>query len=257
VDTRTSITNCGGCGLGHACSTGQICESGACMVSACSPPCTTPTRCCVDACVNVTTDPNNCGYCGIRCLDDDPPLADSCVTPASGATHCSCHGSPRECVPPAICCPDACHNLTMDTNNCGACGNVCATGEDCVAGSCVCGTTGARCPDGQSCCSDACIDTTDDMANCGSCGNVCNPDLADACVAGACKCGSSGVCTRPGWLCEGGMVTWQKCCAGACVTLGTDTDCAECGAPCDTVAGELCGAVPPGFVPCVFSCTGV
>jgi hypothetical protein len=57
-------------------------------------------------------------------------------------------------------------------------------------------------------------------------------------------------------ICEGGAVAFQKCCAGACVTLGTDTDCAECGAPCDTAAGEMCGAATP-FLPCIFSCSAL
>jgi hypothetical protein len=46
-----------------------------------------------------------------------------------------------------------CVNESTDSNNCGACGHVCATGD--------------------TCCSGGCVDTSSDDNNCGACGIVC------------------------------------------------------------------------------------
>ncbi|KAJ8766526.1 hypothetical protein K2173_023773 [Erythroxylum novogranatense] len=63
-------------------------------------------RCCRNQCVDVSSDPNNCGFCGIRC-----PFAWQC-----------------------------CHGFCVDTNinhfNCGRCGNRCPRGVRCLYGMC-------------------------------------------------------------------------------------------------------------------------
>lgn len=40
------------------------------------------------------------------------------------------------CTPPQVSCNGACVNTQTDANNCGACGNVCAVGSSCQAGTC-------------------------------------------------------------------------------------------------------------------------
>ncbi len=78
---------------------------------------------------------------------------------------------------------DGCEvNLQMDDANCGACGNVCASG--------------------LSCCSGSCVDTTSSADDCGMCGNSCSW-TSDCCRAGTCVCGSSGLPCRAGQICYG------------------------------------------------------
>lgn len=45
-------------------------------------------------------------------------------------------GDPFNCPPNQTCCDGVCVDLQMDENNCGACGNVCAPGEECIGGDC-------------------------------------------------------------------------------------------------------------------------
>jgi hypothetical protein len=81
----------------------EICPSG----------CTTGTQttCCQKGCVDLTSDPNNCGLCSNACSSQQP-----------------------------ACCYGICRNTSSDPNNCGGCGHTCNAGETCTAG--VCGTAG-------------------------------------------------------------------------------------------------------------------
>lgn len=54
---------------------------------------------------------------------------------------------------------DGCEVHTdSDTNNCGACGNVCPNGKGCLAGTCTACVTAAQCDDGNPCTGDSCFD---------------------------------------------------------------------------------------------------
>ncbi len=81
----------------------EICPSG----------CTTGTQttCCQKGCVDLTSDPNNCGLCSNACSSQQP-----------------------------ACCYGICRNTSSDPNNCGGCGHTCNAGETCTAG--ICGTAG-------------------------------------------------------------------------------------------------------------------
>jgi hypothetical protein len=63
--------NCGGCG--QVCAEGEVCSGGACCnptISDCfgsSDPCVFPFIMCGGGCVDPTSDPDNCGGCGVRC----------------------------------------------------------------------------------------------------------------------------------------------------------------------------------------------
>lgn len=107
-----------------------------------------PTTCACGAtpCVDLLSDPNNCGSCGNLC--------------GSGAT----------------CCAGTCANLQSSPGNCGACGTVCGSGV-CNSGTCT------ACPSGDVVCGSACSNPQTDSANCGSCNHGCG---SGSCNAGQC-----------------------------------------------------------------------
>jgi hypothetical protein len=72
-------------------------------------------------CVDVTSDPNNCGGCGVAC--------------GAGAA-CQMGVCIAGCAAGQIQCGGACIDASADNQNCGACGNVCSMGFVCTAGVC-------------------------------------------------------------------------------------------------------------------------
>jgi hypothetical protein len=117
---------------------------------------------CNGTCVNMSTDPKNCGKCGNTC--------------ASGSCESGvCAGCPSG----QTVCNDTCVNINTDPKNCGKCGNICASGS-CENGIC------AACPSGQTVCNDTCVDISTDPNNCGKCGNTCAP--GESCLNGVCAC---------------------------------------------------------------------
>ncbi len=138
------------------------------------------------------------------------------------------------CPPPRTFCPGdgtgvglGCMDLMTSPWDCGACGNACGAGMDCVAGSC-------RCPTGQTLCADACIDTLVDPVHCGGCGSAC-PAGAN-CGAGTCVC-------PPG----------ETACGPACVDTSSDAaNCGTCGHRCPfgvACSGGTC-LCPAGTTEC-------
>jgi alpha-tubulin suppressor-like RCC1 family protein len=86
--------------------------------------------CCSGACVDTSSDPNNCGTCGNVCTTSDP-----------NATGASCDGGGQcqpNCNAPFVACGTVCVNEQTDPNNCGGCGQVCS--GSCVAGTCYAAT---------------------------------------------------------------------------------------------------------------------
>jgi hypothetical protein len=88
-------------------------------------------------------------------------------------------------------------NILTNSQHCGACDIVCATGAMCIDGVCQCRT-------GQTACSGVCVNTQTDNANCGICGNTCgqgsNP-TGSTCQSGACKCPSGQFLNSAGNAC--------------------------------------------------------
>jgi hypothetical protein len=121
-----------------------------------------------DACIDLTTDTDNCGACGNVC-----PAGTNCE-----AGVCTCPNGQDLC-------DGSCIDTLANHEHCGSCGNACAANKVCWQG--VCADTCAALTE----CDGGCIDTTSDPFNCGACGNAC-PN-GGACVMGGCDCPGNGV----------------------------------------------------------------
>ena len=73
---------------------------------------------------NTTSDPNNCGACGLSCGNG------ACVNSV-------CQAGPACPAGLSDCGTGACVNVMTDVQHCGACNNVCGAGGFCANGSCV------------------------------------------------------------------------------------------------------------------------
>jgi len=120
-------------------------------------------------------------------------------------------------VPDQLNCNGTCVDYLHDSDNCGACGNVCGAGTCCTNGNCV-----SLCDPGEIYCNGTCRDPQNDNDNCGGCGITCGE--GNCCVDGA--------CTPYG--CEEG----RDNCDGACIDVANDDDnCGSCGNAC---SGSTC-----------------
>jgi hypothetical protein len=96
-----------------------------------------------------------------------------------------------QCPAGATPCGAGCVYVASDTQNCGACGVTCGTGQFCVGGECT------NCPPGTSTCQNNCIDLQTSRDNCGQCGHPCV--VNEACGGGLCR-GNGSTC--PTGVCE-------------------------------------------------------
>lgn len=155
-----------------------------------------------------------------------PLLMVAIATPMAVVSACDAPGpaTSTQCFTGEVKCASACVVVSVDRNNCGACGNACAAGQVCSAGHC-----GGTCPQGaQACPGDGgdlyCASVETDNANCGACGSRCPP--LNVCVSSKC----TSTCASGQVMCpmDGGP--------SYCAKL--DTDNANCGA-----CGNVCGAL--------------
>src|SRR5215472_1884455 len=107
-----------------------------------------PLAACGNACINLNTDPNNCGGCGNRC----PASTPSCLNGSCVLT-CATDSGPM-----LTNCSNACVDLQTDSMHCGSCTTACAQGEQCTNGAC-------GCPTGQRPCNGQCVDLNSDPAH--------------------------------------------------------------------------------------------
>jgi len=149
ADINSDVKNCGACG--NDCTAGTdpsfnpvVCKSGQCRCHGgsndiCATPIPPfPTL----ACIDTSSDPHNCGGCGLV-VDGGGPQADGGLPPspyictgvksACQNGSCNCPNNNLYCGP-GTWTPDAgandggiCLNDTGDPFNCGGCGNVCST----------------------------------------------------------------------------------------------------------------------------------
>ncbi len=254
---RKDVDNCGKCGV--SCKDGNVCVQGACAVA-----CGGGTTKCGTTCIDTKADAENCGGCGGKCASGQVCSGGKCAT--------TCQQ------PYSLCGGDAggggavhCADLQANDNDCGQCGNACASGYVCRLGKCTstCGPNLSKCPvDGG----DQCVDTTNDPNNCGACGQQCKSN--ETCVAqdggpskcelgcgpGTTACGQNCVdltidpnnCGKCGASCGGGTCYNSKCCSGtniycngSCIDNQTDpNNCGGCAIKCLATpdAGPTCTA---------------
>ncbi|MET0284953.1 MAG: hypothetical protein ABW352_10795 [Polyangiales bacterium] len=77
---------------------------------------------CLDTCVDLTSDRNNCGMCGEMCAADE---------------FCNQGECSLICTPPVVLCNGACVDFTSDDANCGSCGFACSAAAQCIDSVCV------------------------------------------------------------------------------------------------------------------------
>jgi hypothetical protein len=128
---------------------------------------------------NLKNDPENCGACGNSCLGvEGLNLGSRCVDGACAFECLIRQGGMGESYEFRNCnglLDDGCEiNITVDTQNCGACGNACANGDRCINGKC-------GCPNGKIDCNGRCVDPRFDDYNCDVCNNMCEYMPASAC----------------------------------------------------------------------------
>ncbi len=150
--------------------------------------------------VDLSTDINNCGGCGLACAnlpggnylypDSYYNMVTGCL---DGVCTAGCKAGFADCNGII---DDGCEvNLAInDANNCGGCGIVCAESA-CTEGRCMCP------PDRPDYCDPMCVNKLTDTQNCGTCGKSCglvpcpsNPEtqhVSRACGQGECviSCG--------------------------------------------------------------------
>ncbi|BGP52524.1 hypothetical protein JCM8202_000407 [Rhodotorula sphaerocarpa] len=272
---QTDVKNCGS--AGHVCPTswpngsGSQCVNGVCMPGSCALGYTLNTN--TGACVNLASDPTNCGAFGKVCT-------------LTGAASYACTAGTCQataCVAGYGLYSGTCKSLQSDPNNCGSLGNICqfpGGSGTCSAGVCTftsCGAgyylVGGKC---------TALNLQSDVNNCGTVGHVCSAlngvagCSAGQCVAVSCQSGytlSGGQCVQInlssdlnncGTLgnkcsfvnglgaCQNGVCVETSCTTagfylvnGQCTSLNLQTDPKNCGS-----LGHVC-SVPNGVGECV------
>lgn len=120
ADTNNDPANCGSCGA--ACTVGQSCQGGACVVS-----CVAPQVECGGLCADPATNSLHCGGCNQPCGGGEICQNSTCVTGSCAAGQSMCNG--------------ACVDTLSDTANCGSCGAACLVGQTCEGGTCAGGAS--------------------------------------------------------------------------------------------------------------------
>ncbi len=162
---------------------------------------------CGGACIDVSSDPANCGGCNISCASTQTCTGGQCLT--------------KQCPAGKTLCGDTCVDVTTDGKNCGACGTACPDTEVCLFGSCA-----LTCDVGLAKCNGGCVDLLKDHDNCGGCGKTCAVD--ETCASGLC-CGAG-----------------ESNCSGVCADTQNDPQhCGTCTTKCgqgESCNGGQCGS---------------
>lgn len=160
----------------------------------CERKCPSGMRVCADSCVDTSSDPANCGGCGIACTNSNgsTACASGVCAPKCDTVHADCDGRPN----------NGCEADLTAATSCGTCSTQCLLPS-------VCGATGSgygcrTCESrGLSTCdagggNKVCSDLANDPNNCGSCGLVCP---GGTCKGGHCDSCSVTVPAGQTWTC--------------------------------------------------------
>ncbi|MBL8678693.1 MAG: FG-GAP repeat protein [Myxococcales bacterium] len=199
----------------------------------------TPDRC-TSRCVDLQTDPRNCGTCGTIC----PAATNGVAACVAGRCAVMCNAGFGDCDGVST---NGCETVTRTSiTHCGTCGNVCP-GVMGATPACANGLCGIACPTGRGDCdmmtANGCeTDTRTEVNHCGVCGRVCPPapNAAAACSAATC----SFTCNSGFGNCDGSSL--NGCEADFSSNL---SHCGRCANPCPTVANSVrtCTATGCGF----------
>jgi hypothetical protein len=247
ADTTTDLMNCGMCGT--TCGNNQHCvpqgPMGVCACDTMAPDGGDLIQC-SSGCVHQSSDPHNCGGCGIQCETGICNNGVCLCNPDAGILQCM---------------PTRCADVNSDKTNCGACGNDCTQNGTLTFPNIVCKAGQCRCQGGQDyICPEpvspfpatlACIDVSMDSNNCGGCGlladgggplsdgglppspYICS-GVRSSCQNGSCICPNNELYCAPGsWNPDAGNIHND---AGICLNDTSDTlNCGGCGNNCDSL----------------------
>jgi hypothetical protein len=129
-----------------------------------------PHKACGDGCVDTSSDPQNCGFCGNTCA---PPNHGTTACVNSACTIVSCDAGFADCDGYGF---NGCEAALDTPLNCGSCGNACQ-GIASVLPICMGGACALDCPspwiDCDGIVATGCESMLADDANCGACGKAC------------------------------------------------------------------------------------
>ena len=165
---NADVNNCGSCGLvctaTHATS---ACSSGMCAISSCNAGFADCDASIFDGCeVNVNTDINHCGSCGVACsMAHAIPMCASgvCAIASCDAGYANCDLYPG----------NGCEtSINGDVNNCGSCNHICSTAHatpTCSFGACAIASCSAGYADCDASVPNGCeVSLASDKNNCGA-----------------------------------------------------------------------------------------
>ncbi|MFT3708381.1 MAG: hypothetical protein QM817_12075 [Archangium sp.] len=245
INIGNNTAHCGGCNQPCSVASGTAaCSGGMCGVASCNSGFANCNMSYPDGCeVNTTNNPANCGACNAAC------------TPANGVGGCagsmcniaSCNGTQRDC---NLIYADGCEvNVATNTNNCGACGNVCSLPNatpTCSGSSCQVQSCNANFGNCNGVAADGCeVNLTNTVAHCGACNAGC---AATANVATpSCSGSNCGIAA-----CVGGFANCNGAYADGCeIQISTNVNhCGACNNVCPTPNNAT--ATCPGT--CSYAC---
>ncbi|MCP4600152.1 MAG: hypothetical protein GY847_06390, partial [Proteobacteria bacterium] len=185
------------CGVACEIEMGEECSSGDCGCPGVDP------SLCSNMCVDLDSDPYNCGDCYNYCEEDETCTGGECIVEP-------CEGN-------LVRCWSECVDTDTNTTHCGGCSvGGSSVGEACETGTCQCGDwteCPVEAPEGYA----ECANLTNSRNHCGSCEIAC--ETGDECVDSSCV---PIVCT-PLTLCENTCVESPAC----GVTCETSETCVE------------------------------